>query len=122
MQKPAPQVPQQFLDAMASLSAEEAERPAIQAAGIEALKRLVPVAQRDTNQSRIVGMFLLSLYNGQVFPFPLTFLRGLDTALWNDCMTLLRLDRRPEQEVHEYFEDGDAVWSQLKKDWGPKPE
>ena len=122
MHKPKPQVPQQFIDAMAALAAEEAERPAIQAAGVEALKRLVPVAQRDTNQSRIVGMFLLSLYNGQAFPFPLTFLRGLDTALWNDCMTLLRLDRRPEQEVHEYFEDGDAVWSQLKKDWGPKPE
>lgn len=122
MQKQPLKVPEQFREALAALAAEEAERPALRAAGTEALKRLVPVALRDTHQSRIVGMFLLSLYNGQAFPFPLTFLRGLDSALWNDCMTLLRLDRRPEQEVHEYFEDGDAVWSQLKKDWGPKPE
>ena len=37
MQKPSPQVPQQFRDALAALAAEEAERPAIRAAGVEAL-------------------------------------------------------------------------------------
>ena len=45
------------------LATEERERPAIRDAGIAALKRLIPVAQRTTGQSRIVGGFLLSLYD-----------------------------------------------------------
>lgn len=97
---------------------EEAERPYVRAAGVAALHRLVPVAQRCTGQSRVVGRFLLSLYNGTAFPFCLTDLRCLDTALWNDCMAVLRLDFRPEVEVHQYIENGDDIWSQLKRAWG----
>lgn len=104
----------------AQIAAEERERPAIRAAGIAALHRLLPVAQRCTGQSRIVGSFLLSLYNGNAFPFPLTDLRALDTALFNDCIALLAMDRRPEKEVHEYVENGDDIWSQLKKDWAAR--
>ncbi|WP_085631240.1 hypothetical protein [Pseudomonas sp. R16(2017)] len=99
------------------IATDERERPAVRAAGIAALHRLLPVAQRCTGQSRIVGRFLLSLYNGQVFPFALTDLRGLDTNLFNDCIALLYMDQRPEMEVHEYVENGHAIWSQLKKDW-----
>lgn len=94
---------------LARIAAEEAERPAIRAAGMEALQRLLPVAQRDTGQSRIVGRFLLSLYNGNAFPFCLTDLRGLDTQLWEDCLALLRLDRRPEVEIHQYVQDGEQI-------------
>ncbi|MCB2255385.1 hypothetical protein KTQ74_26030 [Pseudomonas chlororaphis] len=104
----------------ALLAAEERERPAIRAAGVAALNRLLLVAQRNTGQSRVVGGFLLSLYNGNAFPFPLTDLRALDTALFNDCIALLNMDRRPEMEVHEYVENGDAIWSQLKKDWAAR--
>ncbi|WP_058165406.1 DUF7673 family protein [Pseudomonas aeruginosa] len=106
-----------FQEELARLAAEEAERPAIQAKGVEALQRLLPVAQRCTGQSRIVGRFLLSLYNGNAFPFSLTDLRGLDSGLWDDCLAVLRLDRRPEQEVHEYIENGDQIWSHLKRAW-----
>ncbi|MDH0373916.1 hypothetical protein N7402_00780 [Pseudomonas aeruginosa] len=106
-----------FREEMNRIAAEEAERPRIRAAGIEALHRLLPVAQRCTGQSRIVGRFLLSLYNGSAFPFSLTDLRGLDSALWDDCLAVLRLDRRPEQEVHEYIENGDQIWSHLKRAW-----
>lgn len=106
-----------FQEELARRAAEEAERPRIRAAGIEALRRLLPVAQRCTGQSRIVGRFLLSLYNGNAFPFSLTDLRGLDSGLWDDCLAVLRLDRRPEQEVHEYIENGDQIWSQLKRAW-----
>ena len=102
---------------LARIAAEEAERPAIRAAGMEALQRLLPVAQRDTGQSRIVGRFLLSLYNGNAFPFCLTDLRGLDTQLWEDCLALLRLDRRPEVEIHQYVQDGENIWSALKQAW-----
>ena len=106
-----------FQQEMSCIAAEEAERPRIRAAGIEALHRLLPVAQRCTGQSRIVGRFLLSLYNGSAFPFSLTDLRGLDSALWDDCLAVLRLDRRPEREVHEYVENGDQIWSHLKRAW-----
>ncbi|WP_252189422.1 hypothetical protein [Pseudomonas sp. SK2] len=106
-----------FLQDMARIAAEEAERPTIRVKGIEALQRLVPVALRDSGQSRIVGRFLLSLYNGSAFPFALTDLRGLDSSLWDDCLAVLRLDRRPELEVHEYIENGDDIWSQLKRAW-----
>lgn len=106
----------------ARIAAEERERPVIRAAGIAALLRLVPVAQRNSGQSRIVGCFLLSLYNGHAFPFPLTDLRSLDTALFQDCIALLHMDRRPELEVHCYIENGDAIWSQLKKDWAVRQD
>lgn len=106
-----------FQQDMARIAAEEAERPAIRAKGIEALRRLVPVALRESGQSRIVGRFLLSLYNGSAFPFALTDLRGLDSSLWDDCLAVLRLDRRPELEVHEYIANGDQIWSQLKRNW-----
>ena len=106
----------------ALMEKEERERPPIRAAGIAALGRLIPVAQRTSGQSRIVGGFLLSLYNGSAFPFPLTDLRGLDTALYDDCIALLNMDRHPEKEVHEYVKNGDAIWSKFKKDWAARQQ
>ena len=95
-----------------------AERPAIEAKGREALRRLMKVAQRDTGQSRRVAGFLLSCYNGQRFPFDLTNLRGLDFNLFEDCLTVLRMDYQPAQEVHVYFERGGDVFEQLATDHG----
>lgn len=104
-------------DALNRLAVEEAERPYIRAAGLEALHRLLPIAQRDSGQSGIVARFLLSLYNGADFPFPLTDLRKLDSALYQDCIAVLHLDNRPEQEVHTYVANGDAIWEGFKKVW-----
>lgn len=95
----------------------QAERPAIRAAGIDALHRLVPVALRDTGQSRIVALFLLGLYNGPEYPFSLTDLRGLDAGLFDDCIAVLRLDNSPEREVHTYYPNGDAIWQELRRSW-----
>lgn len=95
----------------------EAKRPAIRKAGIEALVRLVPVAQRDTGQSAVIGRFLLGLYNGRDYPFVLTSLRGLDTALFDDCLAVLQLDYSPQQEVHTYLPGGDAIWEELIGTW-----
>jgi hypothetical protein len=91
----------------------------LQAAGLEALKRLFPVAQRDTGQSRIVARFLLGLYNGYRFPYDLTDFRCLDDALFRDCMQVLRMDARDcKQEVHLYFKDGGQLWERMAADWG----
>lgn len=95
-----------------------AERPAIEAKGREALGRLMKVAQRDTGQSRRVAAFLLGCYNGARFPFDLTDFRGLDFNLFDDCMTVLRMDYQPRQEVHNYFKNGGALFEQLAADHG----
>lgn len=93
------------------------ERPAIRAAGLEALKRLVPIAQGDSGQCRYVASFLLSLYNGNRFKFDLTYFRAIDKAIFDDCMAVLKMDRTPEKEVHCYFENGNALWERMAKDW-----
>nr|WP_294867642.1 hypothetical protein [uncultured Pseudogulbenkiania sp.] len=97
-----------------------AERPVIEAKGREALGRLIKVAQRDTGQSRKVAAFLLGCYNGTRFPFDLTDFRGLDFSLFEDCMTVLRMDYQPSQEVHCYFKNGGALFERLATDHGLK--
>lgn len=91
-----------------------------QAAGLPALRRLIPIALGDTGQSGVVGRFLLSLYNGPAYPFALTELRALDLELFNDCLAVLRLDHYPEQEVHCYLPDGNQVFSQLVTMWASR--
>ena len=90
----------------------------VRVAGAEALARLLPVALRETGQSRVVARFLLNLYNGNRFPFDMTDFRLLDHCVFVDCMTVLHMDWMPEREVHEYFVRGGKIWTQMAKDWG----
>jgi hypothetical protein len=85
--------------------------------GAKALRRLLPVAQRDTGQSSVIARFLLNLYNGKRFPFDLTDFRRLDQSLFDDCLTVLQMDFAREKEVHEYFENGNQIWEKLAFDW-----
>jgi hypothetical protein len=86
--------------------------------GVAALKRLYEIALRDSGQCRIVAGFLAGLYNGQRFPFDLTDLRCVDDAIFEDCMALLRMDARQcEQEVHNYFDNGNERWEKMIQDW-----
>ncbi|MCZ8411025.1 ParB/RepB/Spo0J family partition protein [Achromobacter dolens] len=101
-----------------NLSRELAERPARMEAGEAALKRLLPIAQRDTGQSQVIARFLLNLYNGNRFPFDNTDLRRLDNELVEDCIAVLRMDACKQQEVHLHFEHGSKIWETLAKDWG----
>ena len=73
---------------------------------LDALLRLYKIAHSDTGQSTRVRRFLLGLYNGPEFPFDLTELRTLDRAIWDDCIIVLRLDRHPAKEIHEYLPEG----------------
>ena len=84
-------------------------------AGIPALRRLFQVAKRDTGQSRRIAKFLLGLYNGTRFPFDLTDFRGLDAELFDDCLTVLKMDFQPMQEVHCYFERGGELFEKLRE-------
>lgn len=114
MQQSQPAIRDAVIDA---LFAHQDERPAIREAGIQALARLVPVALRDSGQSRVVGRFLLGLYNGEDYPFTLTDLRALDIGLFDDCLAVLRLDNTPEQEVHQYLPRGQMIFNQLREYW-----
>lgn len=90
----------------------------LQAAGIPALQHLLKVAQGDTGQCFTIAKFLLGLYNDRRFPFPLTDLRCIDTTLFEDCMTVLRMDALVcQKEVHCYFENGSRIWEKLASDW-----
>ncbi len=90
----------------------------IEEVGVEALQRLYKVACGQSGQCRYIAHFLLGLYNGARFPFDLTELRGVDDALYDDCMRVLRMDARvTRREVHTYFEDGSRKWEDLAGDW-----
>jgi ParB family transcriptional regulator, chromosome partitioning protein len=94
------------------------ERMALEEPGKQALMRLFEVAQRDTGQSRRVAAFLLGCYNGTRFPFDLTDFRGLDYELFDDCLTVLRMDSQPLQEVHRYFENGGQRFEEMAQRHG----
>lgn len=87
----------------------------LERAGVEALQRLIPVARHHyTGQSGVVARFLLGLYNGSVWYFDLTDLRRLDAHLFDDCITLLRMDAKVRQrELHNYLIDGSTIFREL---------
>ena len=91
----------------------ETELPIIRQRGKAALFRLLPVAMSDTGQSSVVARFLLGLYNGRRFPFDMTELRRLDRTLIVDCLIVLEMDWLPEMEVHQYFENGSAIFERM---------
>lgn len=87
-------------------------------AGEAALRRLLPIAMRDTGQSRRVAAVLLACYNGLRFPLDLTNLRSLDYPILDDVLAVLRMDANAWQEVHCYFENGGRIFEQMAEDWG----
>lgn len=84
---------------------------------IAALSRLLAVAQQPTGQSKVVARFLMSLYNGNRFPFDLTDFRCLDMDIFKDCMTVLIQDYQPKREVHRYFSSGGDIWEAMAEYW-----
>jgi hypothetical protein len=114
-QKPTQQ-PEAVNDFLQQIRDLDIERQAVTEAGIPALVRLAEIAEADTGQAETVRRFLLGLYNGYRFPFNLITLRGLDKALFDDCLAVLKLDARAtRQEVHHYIDNGGELferWAQ----------
>lgn len=84
---------------------------------LAAIQRLLEIAHRGTGQSRIAARFLLSLYNGDRFPFDLTDFRCLDPDIFKDCLVVLLMDYQPRREVHMYFKDGQRLWEAMAVTW-----
>lgn len=108
------------LHALAAIQAHEAHIPAIRVLGTQALNRLVPLALRSGGTSRILGRFLLSIYNGEDFPFVTSDLRSLDLVLFEDCLKVLMMDYTPDLEVHERITNGSQIWQRLIELWAPE--
>ena len=89
-----------------------------QSKGVESLQALYDVARRDSGQCRYIARFLAGVYNGYRFPFDLTDFRGLDRELFEHCMRVLAMDKRPAKEVHQYFPDGGQKWEAMIERWG----
>ena len=66
---------------------------------IEAIRRS---AGSHTGQSVRLVRFLAGLYNGPRFPFDMTELRALDTALSTACLTVLAEDIKARSEIQEW--------------------
>lgn len=85
---------------------------------LAAIQRLLEIAHRGTGQSRIAARFLLSLYNGDRFPFDLSDFRCLDLDIFKDCLVVLLMDYQPQREVHVYIKDGQRIWEAMAVAWG----
>lgn len=84
---------------------------------LDALRRLWQIAQGHSGQCRYVAAFLLGLYNGQRFPFDMTNFRGLDAAIFQDCLKVLVMDYAPRAEVHVLLGVPGTKFERLAKDW-----
>lgn len=91
--------------------------PAALQQGVDALIRLLEIAHRNSGQPRIVARFLMSLYNGDRFPFDLSDFRRLDSEIFADCLAVLQLDCQFSRKVHLYIKDGEDLWERLAKRW-----
>ena len=75
----------------------------------------------STGQARRLVLFLAGVYNGSDFPFDLTDLRALDTALANACLDYLNYDRLGRCEVHRHLSGGDTELQRWIDDYGLRP-
>lgn len=93
---------------------EQAAHEAL-AGGQPALERLFRVAQGNGDQSQIVRQFLAGLYAGHARPFALTECRGLNVALLDDLLAVLKMCAlAPSNEIHEYLhEDAQAQFEAM---------
>lgn len=102
------------------LAAQQAEARPKNEGFIASLTALVNFVQRHpgTNSARVIASVLCSIYNGNRCKVDLTRLRLLDQTNFEHVLNVLRLDHSPVQEVHEYFENGSALWEQMFADYG----
>ena len=89
-------------------------------AGLQAIEKAINDHPTTGQAKRLVG-FLAGLYNGQDYPFDLTELRGLDTALANACLDYLNYDRLAVKEVHKHLTNGERDLHRWLEEYGVKP-
>lgn len=96
---------------------------AITRRGLESLKVIETAIKSHptTGGARRLVKFLAGVYNGQDYPFDLTELRGLDTALASACLDYLNYDRLGIKEVHRHLANGDVDLHRWLEEYGIQP-
>lgn len=84
---------------------------------IEALPKVVALAQIHSCGGFTAATLLLNIYNRHEWHFDLVSLRNLDLSNWRACMDVLCYQTlsSPDQDVHHYIENGNKIMQQL---WG----
>lgn len=84
----------------------------------QALLRITEIAiENDSGQAARIRPFLLHLFNSEANSFNLLdILRGCDTDIAEDCMTVMRLRMTDNREPQHYFIDGTEIFRQMWKD------
>lgn len=84
---------------------------------IEALPKVVALAQTHSGGGFTAATLLLNIYNRHEWHFDLVSLRNLDLSNWRACMDVLCYQTlsSPDQDVHHYIENGNKIMQQL---WG----
>lgn len=95
-----PQQPKHHFHGM-SPGAYKRYRQAIENDGLQALQRLIQIAQSTTGQSRTITSFLMGLVNNSHCRINLTDLRLLDVPVFEDCVSVLRLGYLTKTEEHQ---------------------
>lgn len=101
----------------------ESDEAAIKQRALAALQ-VIETAIQDhptTGGARRLVMFLAGLYNGEDYPFDLSELRALDTALANACLDRLNYDRLGRVEVHRLLTNGERDLHQWLADYNLVP-
>ena len=82
-------------------------------AGLEAIARLIEVAERDTGQSRRVADFLLAWHNAEENGgWDITDLWNVDQDIADDMLTVLQLLR-----VEHQYPEGLGFKSEMQRVW-----
>jgi hypothetical protein len=86
-------------------------------AGLEALTRLIEIAQKDTRQSRRVADFLLAWHNAaENGGWDVTDLWSVDLSIADDMFTVLHLIRAEQQYPDDqgFKDEMQRIWQQCR--------
>lgn len=83
--------------------------------GVDALERLINIAFGDSHQCKYVRDFLLHLYNHNNPVDLIAILQAVDTAITQDCLTVIVMRAKERREPHNYFENGGEIFRHLYK-------
>lgn len=71
--------------------------------GIPALEKLYELSQGTSKEANIIGLFLMSFYDGRRFPFNLQLLKELSPSNLTSCIAIIHLDYNARQEIYQYL-------------------
>jgi hypothetical protein len=88
--------------------------------GLQAIEGAIN-AHPTSGQAKRLVRFLAGVYKGQDYPFDLTELRRLDTALANPCLDYLNYDRLGKTEVPQHLANGVRDLRRWLDEYGIEP-